>query len=286
MKNLLNIHKNFLLVLFFAIVIEFLFFIFLLSPLTKTHKSSKGRVERAAQKLYSSRWPSDLEQLKLLQEDYKKVLYGFEGQDGASSIATKNLKLLSTLYDNKISKYYGSRKDFYINVSRLDYQEEFNKLNRKLLEDQIISAANSLNLSEQSFSYFNYQLMLQLWTIEAVYQKFSQAELSLQNPLNEGSDEEIHQEKLHIGEIKAFYRNKKDEKPYLLEIPVNLTLYGNLKQIQNFCQKLQDKDTFLGLRNFSLTALPPTDLAVDDENLLQNGILRLEISCSGFYSYN
>ena len=85
--------------------------------------------------------------------------------------------------------------------------------------------------------------------------------------------------------MRAFLREEKAPRPFLLELPVALTLYGSIEQFESFCAGMQSSDLFLGIRAFALTALPPEVLTADEQGRLTNGTLRFELVCNGFYQF-
>ena len=283
MKKLLPIHQYILLAALLAIALQVLFYIFLLRPRIAEHASAHKELDRMQQRLAKSNWPQDAGKLKQLLEEHRTLLKGDQQKPGIEKQTAQLLAQTSRMYDARIREFYGNKVDFYRNVSRLDFQEEFNRLQTRLQTLGIVLQPSALNLTEDTTSAYNYQLMLQLWTLEKICTLFHAAGLQVK-------DLPIGTRKSSVGQIRlrpiqAFFREEKAERPFLLEIPVVLTLSGTLEQFLSYCASLQSDDVFLGVKEFALIALPPGSPEADEKGFLKNGLLRLELVCAGYYHY-
>jgi Tfp pilus assembly protein PilO len=285
MKNLLVIHQYILVAALLTLVSQGAFYYFLLRPRQAAHAAAVKELERMQQRLASSNWPRDSEKLQQLLQEYRRQLKGDQQQLGIEQKTAGLLAQASRMYDSRIHQLYGNKNDFYRNVSRLDFQEEFNRLQTHLQSQGIVLESSALNLTEDTLSAYNYQLMLQLWTLETICQRLQDAGLQSGNPLLAKGSGKPAKAQISLLALQAFFREEKAERPFLLEFPVALTVYGTLEQFLSFCQSLYADEVFLALRNVSLTALPPARLQADEQGALENGALRLELVCAGYYQY-
>jgi len=285
MKKLLVIHQYVLLAAMLAVGLQLAFYFFLLRPRQSAHAAAVKEFERMQQRLAASIWPQDAEKLQQLLQVYRVQLKGDQQRPGIEQQTASLLAQASSMYDARIQELYGNKNDFYRNVSRLDFQEEFNRLQTRLQSQGIVLQSSVLNLNEDTVSAYNYQLMLQLWTLESICKRFQEA--GLQTSATQVDKKRVSSSSAQISllDLQAFFRDEKAERPFLLEFPVSLTLFGSLEQFLRFCQSLHSNEVFLGLRNISLTALPPAQLKADETGMLENGVLRLEMVCAGYYQY-
>ncbi|MDD3953915.1 MAG: hypothetical protein PHY82_08370 [Lentisphaeria bacterium] len=285
MKKLLIIHQYVLVAALLAIGLQAAFYFFLLRPRQAGHAAAGKELARMQERLAASNWPQDADKLQQLLQEYRLQLKGDQSSPGIEQQTASLLAQASRMYDEKIRELYGNKNDFYRNVSRLDFQEEFNRLQTRLQSQGITLQSSILNLTEDTISAYNYQLMLQLWTLEAICKRFQASGLQTTNPLAVKARGSISKAEIRLLALQAFFREEKAERPFLLEFPVAVTLYGTLEQFLEFCQSLHSEDVFLALRNISLTALPPAQLKADSGGLAENGVLRLEMVCAGYYQY-
>jgi len=285
MKKLLLIHQYILVAALLALVSQGAFYYFMLRPRQAAHAAAAKELDRMQQRLASSSWPRDAEKLQGLLQEYRSQLQGDGDQAGIKQKTAALLAQASRMYDKRIHQLYGNKNDFYRNVSRLDFQEEFNRLHTHLQSQGIVLESSALNLTEDTLSAYNYQLMLQLWTLETICQRLHDAGLQSANPLLGKGRGGPAKAQISLLALQAFFREEKAPRPFLLEFPAALTVYGTLEQFLSFCQSLYTDEVFLALRNVSLTALPPAQMRADAQGQLENGILRLELICAGYYQY-
>lgn len=285
MKKLLVIHQYVLVAALLAVVLQGAFYFFLLRPRQAARAAAGKELSRMQERLSSSIWPRDADKLQQLLEEYRLQLKGDPKTPGIEQKTAALLAQASRMYDQRIRELYGNKNDFYRNVSRLDFQEEFNRLQNQLQSQGINLQSGILNLTEDTVSSFNYQLMLQLWTLETLCRRFQEAGLSTINPQTVNTRASFSKAQISFLGLQAFFREEKAERPYLLEFPIALTLYGSLEQFLEFCRNLHSDDVFLALRKISLTALPPLQLKADEKGMVENGVLRLEMVCAGYYQY-
>ncbi|NMA42111.1 MAG: hypothetical protein GX946_01870 [Oligosphaeraceae bacterium] len=278
MRKPIFIHQIALTVLFIGLALQLAFYFLLLAPSKKRHDAASKEYHRMQERLAASPWPQQENALRTLLSEQEALLNGDEQQPGIRRQSAELLAQASRKYDLRVEEFYGNKSDFYRNVSRLDYQEEFNRMLNRLQEQGLQLQAGQLNLSEQSSSAYNYQLMLQLWSLENLLQLVLQSGLQCQNPLLPPRAVE----RIEILPIQAFFLTAKAQKPFLLQLPISLTLYGSLQQFLDFSQRCRSEENFIALQNIAITAIPPQ---LDVEKRQSAELLKIELLSSGFYRY-
>lgn len=279
MRKPIFIHQVALLALLLGLALQLAFYFLLLAPSQKRHGAASKEQRRMQERLAASPWPRQEEPLRALLSEQEALLNGDGKQPGIRRQSAELLAQASRKYDLRVSEFYGNKADFYRNVSRLDYQEEFNRMLSRLQEQGLELQAGQLNLSEQSSSAYNYQLMLQLWSLETLMELALHCGLQIRNPLLP----KAAAEDIKIMPLQAFFLAAKANKPFLLQLPISLTLYGSLQQFFEFSQKCQSEEQFIALQNIAVTALPPRKRAEDGTQGAE--VLKIELMCSGFYQY-
>ncbi len=297
MKQFLPAHKILLLLFLLLAILQAGMYFGLLRPRKLATQAAEKDLQKLQGRLSGKSWPQDGEKLRRILSEMQMALQGDGDQPGLSQQSERLLAQAGRMYEAKIQEQYGGREDFVTAVSRLDYQEEYNRLTLSLREQGINLIPQKLNLAEESSSAYNYQLMLQLWTVDKICTLVNAAEMQILTDesaqadysLNRGrkTGSEARSEpgaRISVLPLQAYFQDEKASAPYLLEFPVAISLRGELHQLQTFIESLQSGDTFLALKRFEIKALPPLELQTDAEGLIRNGPLHLEIICAGFFS--
>ncbi len=252
-------------------------YLVLLHPLRRDVAALRQQSESLQQELSGKGWPLNATRLNLLFTENSKALNRLKAR------SEQIISLATSMFDDRIVEFFGSREAFQGEVSRLDYQEEFSRIEQHLKGRGIILAEDVLNLSETTSSASTYQLVLQLWTAERL------AALAVAHDLTPalagtgaGATETKSRQAslLEVLPARAYFTSPQQETAYLLEFPVRLTLDGSLDNVRRFLAALHAGANFLPVSHLQLTkAVPPVeDLATDR--------IRIRIECSSFYQPN
>jgi Tfp pilus assembly protein PilO len=297
MNKLLLAHKIALVLFLVLLAVQAGLYFGLHRPRRLAVQAAEKELQRLQGRLSGKSWPRDGEKLQQILAEMKKVLQGGGGKPGLQQQSEQLLGQAGRMYDAKILDQYGSRDYFVTSVTRLDYQEEYNRLLLSLREQGINLSAQKLNLAEDSASAYNYQLMLQLWTVDRICSLVTAAGLHILTAESAQAERSSSARGRRSAEVRsdpsacisvlpmqAYFQDEKSSAPYLLELPVSLSLRGELPQLQAFVASLQSEDTFLVLKGFEIRALPPQELLADEAGRIRNGPMHFDLTCAGFFT--
>ncbi len=298
MNKLLPVHKVVLVICLILLALQAGLYLGLQRPRRQAVETAEKELQRLQGRLSGKAWPRDGDALRRILAGMRQTLKGSETRPGLHQQADQLLGRASRMYEAKIFEQYGSKNDFINSVSRLDYQEEYNRLVLELKKQGINLSAEKFNLAEDTSSAYNYQLMLQLWTVEKICALVKAADLQVltnnnsQPSRSRVSGRRVASEQqnnsagacISVLPMAAYFQEEKSLAPYLLEFPVAISLRAELPQLQAFVNSLHSEDTFLALKKFEIKALPPTELLPGDEGKISPGVLDFSIICAGFFT--
>ncbi len=250
-----------LVLLFIALQVVFV------RPLVGQVRALENKVREKEQALRKTGWPLDHDRLKLLARQKEKEV------GAAREKRQAVLDRTTSLFREKISQLYETAQHFQRQVSRLDYQQEFYRIEQKFKDQGIVFDTEILRLSEDSQGRHTYRLVLQLWTLEAVLDKALRHQLK---PLLASTDTNAGA-MVTVLPSRAFYVTREDEEPYLLEFPVRIRLTGAVAHCHEFLRAHDDAEPFFTIPRMELRkALPSPQAPADDR-------IEVEFECSAFY---
>jgi hypothetical protein len=174
-------------------------------------------------------------------------------------------------FDERIRSHYGTPRQFQAQVSRLDYQEELNRVMRKFQELGVTLAPDVLGLGEASSWPHTYQLVLQLWTVESVL------DLSLAHGLRPTvAAPEQAAAAVRVLAPRAYVTAGSDRDPYLLEIPVAVSLTGNVADLTAMLHACSQGKVFIAVPHAEIHKTPPDAAGPAAE-------MRTAMECSMFF---
>ena len=258
MKNWPPQHRNLAALTVFLLIACVAVFFLVLRPKAQNVALAREAVDEKEQGLKETGWPLDAERLeRLLVERGKKL----DGPKGIKKKADEILRDATDMFALQIEQNFGSTSLFVSEISELDYRQEFNQLETDLREAEIVLAEEILGLGVTTSSPHIYQLVLQVWTLREL------AELAVKNNLNPvkdlrvtvrvGENESKKASKLTVLPVRAYYVDSGGGEPYLLEIPVRMTLRGELTDFCNFLRGLHADGKFLPVSSIELRTERP-----------------------------
>lgn len=264
-------------------------YLFMLRPRRLEVRSAYGALKEKQDKLSESGWPLDSERLNKLLEDMRKQLEGPAGKGlGIKNRSNLILHQTTSMFAPKVEDTYGSTSVFLEEVSRLDYEEEFNLLEQKLQEQETVFAKEILGIDKDTSSVETYQLVLQIWTIEAL------VDLTLAHGLRLVKDPSVtvntetgqrQASKLSVLPVRAYALTQEDKDPYILEIPVRMVLHGELANFRAFLRALHDNGRFYPVNHLELKAAVPRQQR-DTQGDLRVDRVEVEIECCAFFRFD
>gem|GEM_PF-926305 len=270
-------------------------YLFVVQPQARRVRVTESALEELRSDLKESGWPLDKQRLETLLANLEKKLNGPPGrrQDTArNAIGIKHKSRLvvrdaTGMFQARIAQEFGTTEEFMDNVSRLYFETEYTELARRLEADGVILDGAVLNLDEDTSSPYNYQLVLQVWTVDALLG------LALENHLvpiknrevkvRLDENREVYASEVSVLPVRAYAVNRVDEEPYVLEFPVRMTVRGQLTDLCNFLRGLHSDGNFLPISRLEIS----TADYVTDRGLREGGLIvhRLEVTleCSAFF---
>lgn len=265
-------HQNLLLCLLLATALQAVLYMLVLRPRLQEATHQERELEQLQQRFSGSRWPRSATLLRTMLSDMQKRLEGSDGKEGITAQTRTILKQAGTMFERRIHEQYGTREDFIRSVSRLDYQEEYIRLQNRLQEAGVTLHPAVFNLAENSAAAYNYQLMLQLWTTDALCRLVHDSGLTVTTTLEHGNNAS----QLAVLPIDAYFQDDKAPLPFILEIPLAVTVQGTLAQFSHFLEGLQSPELFLAVRNFELFVQVPDGKSPDPK-------LKVALECSSYF---
>jgi len=280
-------HRNLLGVTFlFLVLVAVGYFVFFRARVQELSDSRRA-LAKTQKKLQDTSWPNDASRLKRLLDGFNKDINGVGEKQGLKQIAESTLQRCTSLFAVKIQDAYGDDKNFMEKASQVEFKDEFDKLDSYFQGKGIFLAKTIFGLDDTSLDSSKYQMLLKVWTTEKL------VNLALEHKLTVVSK---HDPKVQTSQrnkpfalitalpINSYILNAGDKQPYLLEIPVKITVAGNMSRFLNFTEALQSEEIFLPITRLEIQAYPPNDKDKgNSEGLLIMDRIQATIVCSAFY---
>ncbi|MDD4540415.1 MAG: hypothetical protein PHT80_15510 [Lentisphaeria bacterium] len=275
MKNWLYIHRLLFGVAVATIGLQLLVYILVLRPQKNEIAEQRAGIVKKRQRLTGTEWPL---QAEILNKYHSALVAKLEGPDGIQAHSTQLMRRAAVTFQGRIARNHEHAVGFMRGVSRLDYQEEFNRVQRRAAGQGIYFSPEVLNLAEDTAIQHIYQALLQIWALDSLLDIVQASGMSIaKHPqLFSVIDGVKHPAALvAMQPMQAYFADTKAEKPYLLEFPVRLTLVGQQEQFMAFLQSLDSDQVFMPVRNFECQLRPPKA-----GELAQ---LHIDITCAAFF---
>ncbi len=290
--TLLPQHRKLASFAFLAIVGWALSFLFVTKPKREEVDELRSSLGETQRRLSRSGWPLDSERLEKLLTEMKGELEGKRRAENAREAdGTKERGLLllrdaTSVFDERIMSQFGSAEMFRKGVSRLDYQEEFNRLQQVLESKGVVIAEDVLHMGEETSSPYTYQLVLQVWTLEIL------TRLALDSGMRFATDRRVMVDtrsgkrpaaKLSVFPVRGHFLYEEDPLPYLIEFPVRMTLRGRPAQLVAFLQSLHADGRFLPVARLELFTESPDTESDSGKRRVRVDRVTVELECCAFF---
>ncbi|MBT3377677.1 MAG: hypothetical protein HN742_42165 [Lentisphaerae bacterium] len=287
-------HRNLAVGLTIAVVAVGLVYMFVSRPKKRDVADLRGELEEKQMRLVRRGWPLNSERLGELLKEMNRDLDGKGGRApkrardarGIKNRADLVLSECTSTFDGKVREQFGTTADFVRGVSRLDYQEEFNRLTQEFGNRGIILDERILKLGEETSSPYTYQLVLHIWTVEMLVKLALEHKLTFLTgpPVAGGGAARVGPAQITVMPMQAYLVERADKSPYLLEFPVRMRVKGALVDVGAFLGALQSEERFLPCSHFELTTEQPTKETVDKEGRVRISQVMVELECCAFFS--
>jgi len=288
-------HRNLAVILSTAVLVAGLVYMFVSRPKKRGVAELRRELEEKQMRLVRRGWPLNSERLRELLQEMTGALDG-KGKrtprrareaKGIRNRADLVLRECTSTFDAKL-KLFETTDQFVKIVSRLDYQEEFNRLTQELANEGIVLDERILKLGEETSSPYTYQLVLHIWTVEML------VKLALEHDLTFVTDSSVIPPGLKgqgrspawitVLPMQAYLVKPSDKRPYLLEFPVRIGVEGTLANVGAFLGALQTEERFLPCSHFELTTRQPRKAKVSKNGRVRVDEVVVELECSSFFS--
>lgn len=281
MKNWMKIHQILLAALVFAVLGLLVVYFLVFSPKKQELEEVQSEVSRLQERLRGSVWPLDADRLERFLVELEKEYKGDQKSSALTAHSAEALRKASATFLSKITSEYGNLEDFMAAVSRLDYQSEYNRVLTTLSEKGVKLEPSVLNMNEDMPTPYMYQCMIQIWTVEKL------AEIALKSGVELSTYPERKRGQGQIARIsvepmRAFFASPSNERPYLLEFPVKLSIEGTLDSCMGFIDRLCGDDVFIPPKQFEIFSFPPMKNERGEDGFFKGGQLRMNLTCASF----
>jgi len=292
MPKLSRQHNSLLVVFLLTVILltgaHFLF----IRPLAIKVSDDDIYIDENRNKLQKSGWPLDPERLHKLLELKNNRLNSSSSSGNlkqVSGVKEKSVLMLrkyTGVFTPRIKKIFSNPADFTKEVSRLDYQEEYNELEHKLARKGVFLSEKILNLGENTASPFIYQMVLQVWLLDSLAGQIFSNRLRFVNDENILAKDERGGRRaaarIQFLPIRSYYLEAGDPEAYVLELPVRMALRGTLDNLNNFLAGLQENGCFFPVSHLQVLGIP--ELREGGKTItMQTGNLEIEVECSLFF---
>ena len=250
--------------------------VFILRPSRVEARKKQREIDTARRELMAKGWP-------LNESKLKQLLFQInQRQRVAETKRSALFRRAAQPFEAEISERFGNPKNFQQQISRLDYQEEFKRLENYLTDQEIVISPEVFKLSEDTVGLANYKLVLQLWTIKTVvktaYDKGLRiADAPIETPVEPDADPPPRVSDLGAMPIVPYLPVDHVDTPYLLRIPMRARFRGTVTQLHTFLTAAAAGETFFNVDHIQVNKPIPPKVGYN------NPLVEAVMECSTFY---
>jgi hypothetical protein len=266
-------------------------YLYVIRPQSQRVERLEQRAVNEAEALRQRNWPVDSDRLQAIMSRKQKEL------EQLRSLTKTILELATSAFDERIGERFENKANFMNHVTRLDYQEYFSQIEQNLGQRDIVLEKQVLNLSETSAAANVYQSVLQLWTVErvlnvALAHNLVPVKIPVTVDIAEGAgtpaglavdavtpprSETRYVSNVSVQTVREYFLDPAAESPYVLELPVTMTVRCTTKDLLGFLEAVSSRDTFTAVNLIQVRKTPPF------QNQSTPDLLRVDIECSTFF---
>ncbi|MBR0459004.1 MAG: hypothetical protein IJJ26_07190 [Victivallales bacterium] len=286
MKPWPKCHKNLAGIAFLLFVACVILAVVRLRPAWNTYQETREERESLEAKLKASRWPKDSARLNALLQEYDKKLKKDTGSGvGLIQQTDEVLKKATSLFLPRITGEYGSVADFMQKASQTEYKDQFDRLDNYLLGKQIQLDPVVYGLNESTSEPYKYQMLLKLWTTQAVVDCALQSGLKVVHKRNPNGPQISAQ--IVAMPMRPYILSVNNETPYLMEFPVQLEVRGSMANVSKFIDSLSSDGRFLPMVKMELSVQSPgwgkKPAKPDRDGHIRTHQVTARVVCSSFF---
>ena len=246
---------------------------------------SETRDEKAGieAKLVKSEWPNDPERLEAILNGFNKQLGNKE--KGLKKETEQIIAQATGIFRERIENEYETIPDFIQRASQTEYKDQYDRLDSYLQGKNIILDTSVFGMNELTSEPFKYQMLLKLWTVQAIVDCALNNKMRITGKRLTGSRGRMASN-ITVLPMKSYYLNEGDSTPYILEFPIQLEVAGSMAHFSAFVDSLFTEGRFLPLTNMELIAQAPPGGKLpnsDQEGNINYHTIVVQIVCSSFF---
>jgi Tfp pilus assembly protein PilO len=289
MRKLPKQHIRLFIILAFTLLATLILYYVFINPKATTINNLKEEYNLKKSVLIKTKWPLDQNRLNFLLASKQKQLKGGEKSNGLEKQMKITMNLATEMFNNNIKQFFSNPSDFVTDISLLDYQEEYNKLEQKLNSRYIFLSENITHIGENTINEKMYKPLLQVWTLSMLTDILSKAQLRLLKSkkifIKQENGYSQRASLIQLQPIRQYFLYDDDAKPYLFEIPIRFTCTGSIEQLSHFLKIIQTKPYFLPVSHLQIKSSPRAQYQ-GNNYLIRTKMLIFEIECCSFFRPN
>lgn len=294
MKNWPAKHRNLLAVFIFLLIACLAYGYVRLRPVWNQYTETRDEKASLESRLTKSEWPKDPERLQAMLKDYDKKLKKDSGNGKGKGLEDETKEILhkaTSLFNAKIEGEYGTIPDFIQKASQTEYKDQYDRLDTYLQGKNININSTVFGMDELTSGPQKYQMLLKLWTVQAVVDCALKANMRISQQNMGGGHRGNRTAQIKVCQMKSYMLNDNDTAPYLLEFPVQMEITGTLDNFSAFVDSLFTEGRFLPITQMELVALKPQSNPKRPPRPDENGEIRYNnivarVVCSSFFMPN
>ena len=276
-------HRNLLAVVILLTIAAIACIYLRLRPRWLEYTETRDEKASIEAKLIKSEWPNDPERLEAILKGFTKQLG--DKEKGLKVETAQIIAKATGMFKERIENEYETIPDFIQRASQTEYKDQYDRLDTYLQGRSIILDTSVFGMNELTSEPFKYQMLLKLWTTQAIVDCALDNKLRVTSKPLAGSRGR-RASSITVLPMKSYYLNENDATPYVLEFPVQLEIIGSMANFSAFVDSLFTEGRFLPITNMELIAQPPQGGKLpghDKEGIINYHTIRVQIICSSFF---
>lgn len=282
-------HRNLLLIVILLVIAFCIVGYIRIYPRWVEYTDLRDEKASIESKLLKSEWPKDPERLKAILSQLTKRLDKDNGNNNGKGLKAETDEVMNkatSMFTEKIVDEYESIAFFIQRASQTEYKNQYDLLDSYFQGKNINIDNTVFGMNEMSSEPLKYQMLLKLWTTQAVVDCALQAKMRIISQRVAGGNHGRPISMVSILPMQSYYMNEKDAAPYLLEFPVHIEIMGTLENFSNFTDLLFKDGRFLPMTKLELAAVPPNlknPPRPDNEGNIYSSWIVARVTCSSFF---
>jgi len=280
-------HRTVLIAFAFLVLAGGVSYWFLIRPLHSIIKEKEENLTKERTRLQKTGYPLDSGRL---EEEIKRLKGWIDGGGDEPGIRATSQAVLADatrMFKNRVLGGWPSPSQFRQEADLAFFQEDFSRIRLKLAKQGVHLAPSVLGISDESSSPYFYQLILQIWTAERLADLAAEEGLAIATV--DGVEVDHGEGKAKAADIRVlgvrgYILTDADEKPYLIEFPIQATLLGDLDHVKSFLRKLTSRGNFLPPTHVEIYADDPAREAYREGRQIKVNGVKVRVQCSSFFT--